>query len=61
MDFFDVVKKRRTVRAYTGEPVSKNDLIQIIDAGRQAPSGFNRQGWCFVAITEKSMIENISA
>jgi nitroreductase len=61
MDFFDVVKKRRTVRAYTGEPVSKNDLIHIIDAGRQAPSGFNRQGWCFVAITEKSMIEKIAA
>lgn len=61
MDFFEVVKKRRTVRAYSGEIVSKEDLIQIIDAGRLAPSGFNRQGWRFIAITEKPMIEKISA
>lgn len=60
MDFFDVVKKRRTVRAYTGEAIPKNELIKLVDAGRMAPSGFNRQGWHFIAITEKPMIHKIA-
>ncbi len=60
MDFFEVVKKRRSVRSYTGELIPKSDLLKIIDTGRFAPSGFNRQGWYFVAITEKSMIQEIA-
>ena len=60
MDFFEVVKKRRSIRSYTGEKIPRSDLIKIIDAGRYAPSGFNRQGWYFIAITEKSMIESIA-
>jgi nitroreductase len=61
MDFFEVVKKRRSVRSYTGEAIPVADLVKIIDTGRLAPSGFNRQGWCFIAITEKSMIEKIAS
>lgn len=61
MDFFEVVKKRRSIRAYTGEPISKEDLEKIVDAGRMAPSGFNRQGWQFLIITKKSMIEQIAS
>lgn len=61
MDFFEVVKKRRSIRAYTGEPIPKPHLEQIVDAARLAPSGFNRQGWQFIAITKKSMIKDISA
>ena len=60
MDFFEVVKKRRSIRSYTGEKIPRSDLIKIIDAGRYAPSGFNRQGWYFIAITEKSMVESIA-
>lgn len=61
MDFFAVVKKRRSVRSYTGEMIPKTDLEKIIDTGRLAPSGFNRQGWHFISITEKSMIQSIAA
>jgi nitroreductase len=60
MDFFDAVKTRRSIRAYTGERIPKDDLLMIIDAGRLAASGHNRQAWTFVIITEKDTIDQIS-
>ena len=60
MEFFEAVKKRRSIRAYTGESIPQGDLLMIIDAGRLAASGYNRQAWTFVAITEQDTIDQIS-
>jgi nitroreductase len=60
MEFFDVVKKRRSIRAYTGECIPQDELLMIIDAGRLAASGHNRQAWTFVIITENDTIDQIS-
>lgn len=39
---------RRSIRKYKEEPVSKDILEQILDAGRMAPSGKNKQPWRFL-------------
>lgn len=39
--------ERRSIRKYTGEPVSREALLQILEAGRWAPSGKNNQPWKF--------------
>jgi nitroreductase len=59
MDTFEAIYKRRSVREYTGEPIPKADLLKIIDAGRWAPSGYNRQPWNFIVITEKKTINKL--
>lgn len=59
MEALEAIKKRRSVRSYTGDPVSKEDLIQIVDAGRLAPSGNNRQPWDFIVVTDKGMINQL--
>ena len=41
MDFFDVIKERYSVRAYDSRPVEEEKLIQILEAGRLAPSAVN--------------------
>jgi nitroreductase len=56
MDTFDAIHKRRSVREFTGQPIPKDDLMKIVDAGRWAPSGYNRQPWDFILITNKEMI-----
>ncbi len=43
MDFFDVIKERYSVRAYDSRPVEEEKLIQILEAGRLAPSAVNYQ------------------
>lgn len=43
MDFFETIEKRYSVRGYTDEPVSKEDLDKILDAAALAPTGVNFQ------------------
>jgi len=48
MSVLDVIKSRRSIRTFQNKPVSKEDVIEILDAARLAPSGFNRQPWKFI-------------
>jgi len=60
MDLFEAIKKRRSVRQYTGEPIPQADLEKIVDAGRLAPSGNNRQPWVFIVVTDKGILQRLS-
>ena len=37
-DFYDLLKKRRAVRSYTGERVPRETLERIARAGRRGPN-----------------------
>ncbi|NLF29238.1 MAG: hypothetical protein GX592_15205 [Clostridiales bacterium] len=50
MDFEQVVFARRSVRAYTGEPVSDGEIEALLSYGHAAPSGGNACGWAFIVI-----------
>ncbi|MBN1247223.1 MAG: nitroreductase family protein [Anaerolineae bacterium] len=43
MEFFDLIKTRRSVRAYKPDPVEASQLDQILEAARWAPTAANRQ------------------
>jgi nitroreductase len=59
MDALEAIKKRRTVREYTGEAIPQENLEKIVDAGRLAATGSNMQPWDFIIVTEKEMIEQL--
>ena len=59
MDALAAIRKRRSVREYTGEPIPRRDLEKIVDAGRLAASGHNHQPWDFVVVTERGLIEQL--
>lgn len=44
------IKKRRSIRSFSREQVSENELKTILEAGLNAPSGMNFQTWHFTAI-----------
>lgn len=50
MDIFEVFRARRSIRAYTQEDVSEEDLMRILEAARWAPSAGNIQPWEFIVI-----------
>lgn len=60
MDCIEALKTRRSIRAYTGEPVSRETIEDIIDCGRLAATAINMQPWEFVAITEPAMLRAIA-
>jgi len=59
MDALEAIRKRRSVREYTGDPIPKEDLEAIVDAGRLAATGSNKQPWDFIVVTEREMIEQL--
>ncbi len=59
LDTFEAIGKRRSVRKYTGDPIPKEDLEKIVDAGRLAASGSNKQPWEFIVVTEAEVINRL--
>jgi nitroreductase len=59
MDTFEAIVKRRSVRSYTGESIPKEHLLKIVDAGRLAASGNNRQPWDFIIIMDQNLIQQL--
>src|SRR5512146_714810 len=45
MEFEDVIRGRRSIRAYTTQPVSDELVREILDEARWAPSSRNTQAW----------------
>ena len=52
MDTLNLLKSRRSIRAYQDKPVPQDLLLQILEAGRWAPSGANLQPWHFIVVTD---------
>ena len=47
------------MRRFSGDPIPREHLLQIVDAGRLAASGNNRQPWEFVVVTERGLIDQL--
>lgn len=58
--FLDLAKGRRSIRKYADATVPDEDLEYFIQAAIQAPSGHNSQCWHFVAVKDKSIIEEMA-
>lgn len=56
-----VIQDRRSIREYSPEPVSEEDLDLILEAARQAPSGENAQPWRFVVIKDHATRKKLGA
>jgi nitroreductase/thioredoxin reductase len=60
-DVEKVIYRRRSVRVYKKDPVPKELINRVLEAGRFAPSAGNCQGWKFVVITDRNVMDEISA
>lgn len=54
------IYSRRSVRDYTSEPVSKDLIYEIIQAGTWAPSGLNNQPWRFAIVQDPQRKEALA-
>ena len=61
MDVFEALFTRRSIRSYTQEAVSEEDLECILRAGMSAPSSHNNQPWHFVVVRDAAKRQFISA
>jgi len=52
MDVFEAIQERRSIRNYQDNPVEREKLERILEAGRLAPSAKNVEPWHFIAVTD---------
>ncbi len=50
MEFYEVINKRRSIRAYKKDPVEEDKLNRILDAARVAPSAANKQPLSLIVV-----------
>ena len=60
METWDAIRARRNVRQYTDQPIAREDLDRILDAGRRAPSASNSQPWNFVVVVDRGQLTELS-
>lgn len=49
-----VIHSRKSVRNYTDQQISDEDITTILRAGMAAPTGFNAQPWQFIVIKDRN-------
>ncbi len=60
MELDACIKGRRSIRDYSDEPVLKEQIEAILEAGTWAPHGMSNEPWKFIVIENKSLIKYIS-
>ena len=61
MQTLEAIHSRRSIRAFTEEPVSDEDLNTIISAAAAAPTGGNAQMWSFISVRNPKRIAAMRA
>ncbi len=61
MDINEAIAGRRSVRAYTKQPVEEPVIHRLIEAATQAPSAVNQQPYLYTVMRDPSMLDRISA
>lgn len=56
----DLIKKRRSIRKYSDEPVSDGDIRALLEAAMAAPSANNAQPWEFIVVREESLRQKLA-
>ena len=54
------ISSRKSTRKYTNKPVSDENIIQLIESARLAPSGSNTQPWNFIIVRSEEVKEKIA-
>jgi iodotyrosine deiodinase len=57
--FYDVIRRRRSVRMFADRPVSREVIEWIVRSAASAPSGANKQPWRFVCVADPDVKRKI--
>ena len=59
-DLLDLIRKRRTIRKFTDEDVSEEQVETMLEMAMSAPNRLNRQPWHFVVIRDKELQQQLA-
>jgi nitroreductase len=60
MKVSEAIRNKRAVREFKQEPLPKDVMHAILNAGRRSQSAKNMQRWRFIAVTDRTLLEKLS-
>ena len=57
----ELVRKRRSIRSYTKEPVDRQALDLLVETLLRAPSSRNINPWEFIVVDDRGLLQQLSA
>ncbi len=60
MELIEIMRRRRSIRKYTGEAVPEEKLQKVLQAGLLAPTSRGKRPWEFYVVKEKETLEKLS-
>ena len=59
-DVLTVIHSRKSVRKFTEQQVSREQLETLVKAGMAAPTAVNKQPWAFIAIDDREILDQLA-
>lgn len=59
MHFNQLLRERYSVRDYKSQKVPQALLLEVLDAGRMAPSAANKQPWSFILVSDDKVLQEL--
>ena len=60
MEFYDVVKSRKSIKKFKDTPINSQKLDRMIDAAMRSPSWKNNSSYKFIIVDDKNVLDQIS-
>lgn len=61
MTVIEAILTRRSIRKYTAQKVSEDEIITLLKAAMYAPSSRNQQAWQFIVVDNRKLLDSIPA
>jgi nitroreductase len=58
-ELMKLIKSRRSIRSFKSKEVTGEDVDELLEAARWAPSGSNAQPVCYVVVTDRGTLQAI--
>jgi nitroreductase len=55
MKVIEAIEELRSIRSFSDRPIEDEKLLQVLEAGRLAPSARNMQDWMFVVVKDPGL------
>ena len=59
-DFSDLIKKRRSMRKFTEEELTQEQVVQLMKAALMSPSSKRNNPWQFIIVDNKETLKELS-
>lgn len=60
MEIIQGILTRRSIRQYTSQEITKEQIFEVLKAGMYAPSARNQQPWHFIIINNRELLNKMS-